>query len=49
VSGSRGYAEAARAAGADVTLVEPPGGHRDPIDPSSAAWQAAVRWLSRPA
>jgi acetyl esterase/lipase len=49
VSGSRGYAEAARAAGADVTLAEPPGGHRDPIDPSSAAWQAAVGWLSRPA
>jgi len=29
-------------------LVETPGGHRDPIDPSSAAWAAAADWLSRP-
>ena len=48
VHDSRDYAAAARAAGGDVTLVEPPGGHRDPIDPSSAAWRAAVGWLSRP-
>jgi acetyl esterase/lipase len=48
VQRSRDYAAAAWAAGGDVTLVEPPGGHRDPIDPSSAAWDAAAGWLSRP-
>ncbi|MEA2129833.1 MAG: hypothetical protein QOJ85_2724, partial [Solirubrobacteraceae bacterium] len=32
----------------DVTLAEPDGGHRDPIDPTSAAWQAALGWLERP-
>jgi acetyl esterase/lipase len=48
VQRSRDYAAAARAAGGDVTLVEPPGGHRDPIDPRSAAWRAAAGWLSRP-
>jgi acetyl esterase/lipase len=47
VQRSRDYAAAARAAGADVTLVETPGGHRDPIDPASEAWRAAVAWLSR--
>lgn len=46
VQRSRDYAAAARAAGADVTLVEPPGGHRDPIDPASAAWRAAAAWLT---
>jgi acetyl esterase/lipase len=45
VQRSRDYAAAARAAGADVTLVEPPGGHRDPIDPASRAWRAATGWL----
>jgi acetyl esterase/lipase len=45
---SRAYAAAARAAGGDVTLVEPPGGHRDPIDPRSTAWRAAAGWLNRP-
>jgi acetyl esterase/lipase len=45
---SREYAAAARAAGGDVTLAEPDGGHRDPIDPTSAAWQAALGWLERP-
>lgn len=29
----------------DVPLVETAGRHRDPIDPSSAAWAAGVRWL----
>jgi acetyl esterase/lipase len=48
VQRSRDYAAAARAVGADVTLVEPPGGHRDPIDPQSVAWEAAAGWLSRP-
>jgi acetyl esterase/lipase len=42
---SREYAAAARAAGGDVTLVEPPGGHRDPIDPASTAWRVAAEWL----
>lgn len=28
-----------------VPLVETAGRHRDPIDPSSAAWAAGVRWL----
>lgn len=45
VAHSRAYAAAARAAGADVTLAEPPGGHRDVIDPSREAWRAAVRAL----
>ena len=48
VERSREYAAAARAAGADVTLVETPGGHRDPINPRSVAWRAAAGWLSRP-
>jgi len=47
VQRSRDYAAAARAAGADVTLVETPGGHRDPIDPASEAWRQAASWLSR--
>jgi acetyl esterase/lipase len=43
---SRAYAEAATAAGADVTLIEPAsGGHRAVIDPSSRAWRAAFEWL----
>ena len=29
-----------------VELVETAGTHRDPIDPSSEAWAAAVRWIS---
>jgi len=45
VENSREYAAAARAAGADVTLIEPVGGHRDPIDPSSTAWAAGAAWL----
>jgi acetyl esterase/lipase len=43
---SRAYAAAARAAGADVTLTETPGGHRDPIDPQSRAWSVAAGWLA---
>ena len=46
VQRSRDYAAAARAAGGDVTLIEAPGGHRDPIDPASVAWALALRWLS---
>ena len=45
VKRSREYAAAARAAGADVWLTETPGGHRDPIDPSTQAWEAAAQWL----
>ena len=40
VARSREYAAATGCA-----LVETPGGHRDPIDPSSAAWAAARQWL----
>jgi acetyl esterase/lipase len=47
VENSRKYAAAAQSAGADVTLVETAGGHRDPIDPTSAAWAAAAAWLQR--
>jgi fermentation-respiration switch protein FrsA (DUF1100 family) len=46
---SRDFAEAARAAGDDVTLVQPvPCGHRTHIDPRTAAWRAAAEWLTRP-
>ncbi len=46
VQRSREYAAKARAAGADVTLVEPPGGHRDVIDPQNRAWKVAAEWLA---
>jgi acetyl esterase/lipase len=46
VKRSREYADAALSAGADVTLIETAGGHRDPIDPASAAWRSAVGWLT---
>jgi len=46
VKRSREYADTARAAGADVSLIETAGGHRDPIDPASAAWGAAAGWLA---
>jgi acetyl esterase/lipase len=46
---SREYAAAARAAGDDVTLVEPvPGGHRIHPDPRSEAWHIAAEWVARP-
>jgi acetyl esterase/lipase len=46
VKRSRLYAEAARAAGDSVELVEPsPGGHRVHIDPRTEAWRAAADWL----
>jgi acetyl esterase/lipase len=46
---SREYAAAARAAGDDVTLVEPvPGGHRIHPDPRSEAWRVAAEWVARP-
>jgi acetyl esterase/lipase len=47
VKRSREYADAALGAGADVTLVETAGGHRDPIDPASPAWRAAAGWLAQ--
>jgi pimeloyl-ACP methyl ester carboxylesterase len=40
VARSRTYAAAT-----GCTLVETAGSHRDPIDPSSEAWAAAVDWL----
>jgi acetyl esterase/lipase len=47
---SRGYAEAARAAGGEVELVEIAGeaGHRAHLDPRSAAWAAVVERLDDP-
>ncbi|HWC25438.1 MAG TPA: alpha/beta hydrolase [Solirubrobacteraceae bacterium] len=45
VQRSRDYVAAARAAGAEVSLAEPAGRHRDLIDPHSAAWRVAARWL----
>ncbi len=42
---SRDYAAAAGAAGEPVTLIEPAGEHRDPIDPTKPAWHAAADWL----
>jgi acetyl esterase/lipase len=48
VKRSRRYAEAARAAGDDVTLIEPvPGHHRVHLDPRSGAWHAAAEFLTR--
>ena len=46
IARSREYADVALAAGADVTLIETAGGHRDPIDPGTAAWRAAAGWLT---
>jgi len=45
VQRSRDYAAAAGAAGAPVTLIEAPGAHRSPIDPTTQAWGAAAGWL----
>lgn len=46
---SRRFAEAARAAGDDVELVEPnPGGHRSHVDPRSEAWRIAASWIASP-
>jgi len=45
VQRSRDYAAAAAQAGAPVTLIETPGDHRDPIDPTTHAWKHAVGWL----
>jgi acetyl esterase/lipase len=48
VKRSRRYAEAARAAGDQVELLEPvPGHHRIHIDPRSSAWRAAAEFLTR--
>lgn len=49
VKRSRRYAEAARAAGDPVELIEPvPGHHRVFLDPRSSAWRAAAEFLTRP-
>jgi acetyl esterase/lipase len=42
---SRDFAAAARAAGDDVTLVEPDADHRQVIDPRHPAWAPAPAWL----
>jgi acetyl esterase/lipase len=44
-SQSADYVRAARAAGADASLVEVPGGHFGVIDPTLPAWQAALDLL----
>jgi acetyl esterase/lipase len=43
---SRDFAAAARAAGEDVTLVEPDADHSEVIDPSHPAWAPVAAWLS---
>jgi acetyl esterase/lipase len=47
VERSRELAAAARAAGDEVELVEPPGaGHRTVVDPRRPEWEATAYWLS---
>lgn len=46
---SRAFAEAARAAGDDVVVVEAPGDHDDVIDPASPLWPAVVEVVERAA
>jgi acetyl esterase/lipase len=47
VKRSRRFAEAARAAGDDVTLIEPnPADHRAHVDPRTKAWAIAADWLA---
>ena len=45
ISQSRGYVDAARAAGDDATLVEVPGDHFALIDPSTPAWRRTLTVL----
>lgn len=45
ITHSRKYAAAALAAGGDVTLIEPSGGHQDAINPTSPVWRAGAAWL----
>lgn len=45
ISQSRGYVDAATAAGADASLVEVPGDHFSLIDAGSAAWKTTVALL----
>jgi dipeptidyl aminopeptidase/acylaminoacyl peptidase len=48
VARSRAFVERCRAAGADVTLVDPPGeGHRHVILPGSRSWAAVEEFLAR--
>ena len=48
VERSREYAAAARAAGGDVELIEPPAtGHRAFVDPRSEGWRIAAEWILR--
>ena len=49
VQRSREYAAAARAAGGDVELIEPPDTeHRAFVDPRSEGWRIASEWILRP-
>jgi acetyl esterase/lipase len=49
VQRSREYAAAARAAGGDVELIEPPDtGHRAFVDPRSRGWRTAGEWILGP-
>jgi acetyl esterase/lipase len=46
---SRRYVDAARAAGDEIELVEPPSGsHRVHIDPRTEAWRAVASWVTAP-
>jgi acetyl esterase/lipase len=46
VEHSRDYTAAARAAGCDAELIEPPDtGHRAFVDPRSEGWRAAAEWI----
>jgi fermentation-respiration switch protein FrsA (DUF1100 family) len=46
VAMSRDYVAAARQAGDNVQLIEPPGiGHFEHIDPTHDAWKVVVTWL----
>ncbi len=47
IAQSRAYVAAARAAGADVELVEVGGGHMAHVDPASKAWSAVLDSLPR--
>ncbi len=48
VKGSRAYAQAALASGADVTLLEPAGiDHSDITNPTSDGWKEVAAWLAQ--